>query len=332
VALPVGLGLVVGVGLWWNSRSSVVEAPPPERRCGVALGLFASDPAYDYGPLLDEVVDHGATDVLLSVPWVQASVHSDHLAPQDGQSPSNITLERTLEQARARGLAVSLMPVVRLDARAPGVWRGALDPADRDAWFSAYAELMHDHAILAQRHGAVRLVLGSELSSLEPEVDRWTALVSRVRAHFDGRLTWSANWDRFDHLPFWDHLDEVGVSAWFEVGDHPAAGWDAPIARMRAVSEHTGKPVVLTEVGYPARATAAHRPWDHSGPATPHVRIQAQLFEVFFERFRSVAEVHAVFVWNWFGHGGHADAGYSPRGRPAAQVLKRAYTQWCPQG
>jgi hypothetical protein len=326
------LVVVVAGAIWALDRTDRPPEGPvaPHRRCGVALGLFASTPDYDYAHLLDEIADHGATDVLLSVPWVQPTVTSSHLAPRDGQSPSSATLDRTITQAHDRGLAVSLMPVVRLETVQRGVWRGALQPEDRTAWFTDYTALMLDHADRAERLGATRLVLGSELSSLEGDSARWTTLITTVRTRFSGRLTWSANWDRFEDVPFWHHLDEVGVSAWFEVGDTPARGWQVPKQRLQAMSRKTGKPILLTEVGYPARSTAADRPWDHQGPATPDLPLQARLFEAFFAAFHAEDTVHDVFIWNWFGIGGQADAGYTPRGRPAAAVIKRAYTQWCP--
>ena len=325
VAVAVGVGVVVTSG-----RPDVASDPvPAERRCGVALGLFASEPDYDYALLLDEVADVGATDVLLSVPWVQADVTSSHLAPMAGQSPSDATLERTIAQARDRGLAVGLMPVVRLEQTADGVWRGALQPADRGAWFAAYGDLLRAHAELADRAGVDRLVVASELSSLEADTERWRPLIADVRQRFGGTLTWSANWDRFEAVELWDALDEVGVSAWFELGDDPETGWSRPKARLRAMAEAVGKPIVLTEVGYPARSTAALRPWDHTGPAQVDVDLQAELFELFVREVHAEPAIHTIYVWNWFGLGGHADAGYSPRGRPAAGVLKRAYTRWC---
>lgn len=328
--LPVG-GAVALAGLLSLSGPSFDPAvnPPVGRRCGVGLGLFASTPDYDYAPLLAEIVAHGATDVLLSVPWVQLDRTSSHLAPQPGQSPSGSTLVQTLTQAHELGLTVSLMPVVRLERRSQGEWRGALEPRDPEAWFAAYGGLLLEHAALAEQHGAARLVVGSELSSLEGQSERWRALIGEVRERFSGTLTWSANWDRFEQVAFWDALDEVGVSAWFELGADPERGWDEPIRRLRTIAETTGKPVVLTEVGYPARATAALRPWDHSGPATVDVALQATLFALFFRRFHHETPVRSVFVWNWFGHGGRADAGYSPRGRPAAREVKRAYSGWC---
>ena len=328
-ATRAGLALVataLSLGVAWVDEPAVV--PSADRTCGVALGLFASDPGWDYGPMLEEIADHGATGVLLSVPWVQSGLTASTLGPRPGHSPSAETLARTLDQAAAHGLAVSLMPVVRLETRAPGVWRGALQPADRAAWFDAYGGLLLAHAEVAEAHGVARLVVGSELSSLEDD-PRWPALIAATRARTAARLTWSANWDRFEQVPFWGDLDEVGVSAWFELGGRPEAAWAAAADRLEAVSAATGKPVLLTEVGFPARASAAVRPWDHAGPAAPRPALQARLFDAFFDHAAAWPVASGAFVWNWFGHGGTLDSGYSPRGRPAAAVMKRHYRRWC---
>src|SRR5438309_1600046 len=88
-------------------------APAPSRTSdavrGIALGLFASDPEYDYGPLLGEIVAHGATDVLLAVPWYQSTASTHDLAALPGRSPSETTIARTLAQARKTELRIGLM-------------------------------------------------------------------------------------------------------------------------------------------------------------------------------------------------------------------------------
>jgi len=45
--------------------------PPAEKQRGVALGLFAEDVSFSYGPLLAEIVALGATHVALVVPLYQ---------------------------------------------------------------------------------------------------------------------------------------------------------------------------------------------------------------------------------------------------------------------
>src|SRR5690606_31839344 len=119
-------------------------------------------------------------------------------------------------QARASGLRVGVMPIVHLLHREPHEWRGMLAPADGlDTWFARYSDEVRALATIAEREHVSRFVIGSELSSLEVYADRWRALALEIRARFSGTLTYSANWDRLDAVPFWDAVDEIGLTAYF---------------------------------------------------------------------------------------------------------------------
>ena len=98
--------------------------------------MFASDPAWDYGPMVDEIRARGATDVLVVVNAVQSNRFASDIELRAGRSPNIATIERTLGQVRAAGMRAALMPVVRLEARAPYEGRAVIAPADgRDARF-----------------------------------------------------------------------------------------------------------------------------------------------------------------------------------------------------
>lgn len=315
-------------------RSLPARAPldlgaPPR---GIALGLFASDPRYDYGPLLAEIAARGARDVLLVTVWFQSGLSTHDIAPDPARSPSAETLRRAIAQARARGLRVGVMPLVRLRQEGPGVWRGALRPADLGAWFRAYEAFLAQAATLAEEGGAARLVVGSELSSLEGEAERWRALIRRTRSRFSGRLVYSANWDHAQALPFADELDELGVSAYFPLGgggERPplsalVAAWRGPLELLARLRARYGKPLLLTEIGYPARAGAADEPWRVDVEAELDLELQARLFDAFRLAVLERGDVlDGFYVWNWFGFGGPSDGGYSPRGKPAAAAVER---------
>ncbi len=304
-------------------------APAPER--GVALGLFASDPRYDYGPLLDEIRDLGATDVELDVVWTQHDRRSARIHRTRGITPDDATVLRTLRQAKARGLRALLFPIVRLEQRSAKEWRGRIDPAaGKDAWFSSYGDFLDVMAGLAAQGGAAGLSVGSELVSLEDQEAHWRALIARARARFPGRLLYSANWDHFDEVPFWDAVDEVGVTGYFELATDDAlpsaaaldAAWGAPRAALVALKERTHKPLVVTEVGYPSLVGAAHRPWDETRVAAVDVLGQARLISSFCRAMVGAGVVDGFYVWNWFGTGAQ-DGSYSPRGKPAAADVAR---------
>lgn len=299
---------------------------------GVGLGLFATDADYDYGHMLDEIVAHGATDVLVVLTWYQRDLKSHEIGPRAGFSPSDATVVRTLRQARERGLRVSLLPIVRLEKHTPTEWRGRIDPAaGHEVWFEHYGRYLLRMATLAQQAGIERFGVGSELLSLERHEASWRQLIGKVRERFEGKLYYSANWDHFDPIRFWDALDEVGVTAYFELtrGDERptkqqlAAAWRHPRYQLAALRARLKKPVVITEVGYPSLVSAARYPWDETRKGAIDLELQALLYEAFCDAFGEQPFLSGAYFWNWFGFGGESDSGYTPRKKPAADVMRR---------
>ena len=335
-ALVVGL-VAVGVGRVNGADEATRNAGTTSGEVrGVALGLFASDPEWDYGPMVDEIEARGATDVLVVVNAVQSNRFASDIDLKPGSSPSRETIERTLEQVRAAGMRAALMPVVRLEARAPYEWRGVIAPADGlDAWFESYRALVLPLADMANARGVERFVVGSELGSLEAYDTRWRTLITDVRARFDGTVTYSANWDRAEDVPFWDALDEVGLTAYFPLGNDVsptglALAWQSPLEAVDALSARTGKPVLVTEVGYASRADAGARPWDDTGSGEIDLEAQKLLYRGFCDALTGAPTVSGFFVWNWFGFGGPRDTGFSPRGKPAAAELSKCFAREWP--
>jgi hypothetical protein len=368
IALLLGLFVALTVGAGRDVRAGEEHDALGSRSVkGVALGLFASDPDWDYGPMLRELSARGATDVLLVV---QLSQHdrfaSDLTFASSGatHAPTERTLVRTLRQARALGLRVGLMPIVHLRRREAHEWRGMLAPADGiDTWMRRYRAVLLPLAERAEAEGVTRFVIGSELSSLEPFDDAWRALARDVRARFSGTLVYSTNWDRLrgeatlPPVAFWDAVDEIGLTAYFPLtstDDAPSEealidAWRAPHAAIAELSRRTGKPIVLTEVGYPSRRGALRAPWDDGARGPLHdgsrstgdptsargdddVRVdleqQRRGFAAFCEVFAASDAIEGFYAWNWFGIGGARDDGFTLRGKPAAAELERCFARW----
>jgi len=308
------------------------RAEPTSFVRGVGLGLFATDAEYDYGTLLREIAEHGATDVLIAVSWYQDDVRAHEIAPRQGFSPSNKTVSRTLDQARALGLRTALLPIVRLTHRTRDQWRGRITPdAGVDVWFTHYRAFIITMATLAEQHGASRFSVGSELLSMERHEGHWRALIDDVRGAFTGTLLYSANWDHFDPIRFWDALDEIGVTAYFELTTDDARpsvdtlvqAWTRPRIELMRLKREVQKPLIITEVGYPSRTTAARAPWDETRDAPLDLSLQSSLYDAFCRGFRGQGVIEGVYFWNWFGFGGPKDTTYTPRGKPAADVMRR---------
>lgn len=325
---------VVAAALLLGGVAPPPARPPAAQIRGAGLGLFASDPMWDYDGMLAEIADRGATDVLLVVPLVQRDVAAHDLRWEPGTSPSVATVRETVRQAKARGLRVGLLPIVRLEHRRPDEWRGVIRPeAGPKAWFDAYRTAIDPIVAIAADEGVARLGIGSELSSLEGYGASWRGLAAAVRARYGGELFYAVNWDRTAQVTFWDAVDSVGVSGYFELATEARSptdaelrrGWHGPRQALDALARRSGKPVFFAEIGYPSHALAAARPWDHVTEAPVDLTLQARLWAAFCDSFGPNDPLGGFYAWNWFGHGGPRDRGYTPRGKPAAAVLARCW-------
>jgi hypothetical protein len=322
------------------NSSSLATAAVPEaadvKQRGVALGLFAEDVSFSYAPLLQEIAALGATHVSLVVPFYQVNGASTALKLHTRLSPSLEAIADAIRLSRRAGLEVTLFPIVRLsEPRNPKEWRGTLAPADRDAWFASYGSLLADLASLGALTGASRLAVGSELSSLDSDLARWRPLVERMRALFAGTLMYSANWDHYQDARLYELVDEIGLVAYFNLRENDGPS-DVPAltARWRSLRREIelnlgayAKPLVLTELGYRSRTGATAAPWDETPGGVPDVDEQTRAFQAFRQAWiahgPTPSRLAGLYLWNWYGYGGPATTSYTPRGKPAVEVVRQ---------
>jgi hypothetical protein len=206
--------------------------------------------------------------------------------------------------------------------------------ADWRVWFRNYAGYILAHAREAQDAGADMLCVGRELdlTVLRREAD-WRDLIRRIRDLYHRPLTYSANFDTYRGLPFWDALDFIGVSAYFNLSEAPdpspaelAQGWDRALLPLAELSRRFDRPVLLTEVGYPAIAGAAKAPW-REGPGPADAWLQSRLYEAALTAASQRPWIVGAFPWLWEGtvEPPFRDPSYSIRGKPAAFTLARWY-------
>ncbi len=317
-----------------DERLSVPPSPDPRQR-GVALGLFAEDVSFSYAPLISEISALGATHVSLVVPLYQDNGASTQLGLHTRFSPTLEGIAEAIRQSQRAGLEVTLFPIVRLlHPRDPDEWRGTLKPASRDAWFASYGEVMGALASLATLTGASRLVVGSELSSLDGDLPRWRELIVRLRALFPGTLVYSANWDHYKDAALYELVDEQGVVAYFDLraangpSDVPSltARWRDLRRQIESFFAGSDKPFVLTEVGYRSRQGCTAAPWEETGGGVVDPDEQTRGFEAFRQAWLTGpnrSRLAGLYVWNWYGYGGPQTTGYTPRGKPALDVVRR---------
>lgn len=308
-----------------------LPAPPPMPQQGVALGMYFLDDQRSYSSYLWEISQLGATHVSMVVAWSQPDVRDPSIASRPERTVSDADLLAAIGSAHAFGLQVMLFPIVWVEERAPGEWRGRIEPDDLDAWWTAYNAFILHYAALAEAADVELLSVGSELGSMEPYDERWRDLIARTRNAYGGELLYSANWDHYDRTPFWDAVDYIGVTGYHELTDIEehvpdvdgiASAWAPIVADLSALADRHDRDLVVTELGYVSQRGAARRPWDYTRAGTVDLDAQYDLYRGTYRAWHDAPRLGGVYFWNWFGAGGASDNGYSPRNKPAEQVVR----------
>ncbi|HZS40509.1 MAG TPA: hypothetical protein VFF06_26940 [Polyangia bacterium] len=247
-------------------------------------------------------------------------------------------LHAEVAQAHGLGLKVALKPHVWI---AGGDWPGDLkwpnDAAWR-RWFASYRAFILRYAAIAERDHYDLLVLGTELKSATAnDSAAWRALIADLRRAFHGPLTYAANWDEAERVPFWDALDFVGVDAYAPIAKKPGAAepelcaaWSLLAKDLESLSRRTGKRILLTEIGYRATRDAALAPatWPESDPAPRYDPAhQASCFRAALSGLWGKPWLAGLYVWKWFtdDRDEQGPTDFSPSGKPAEAVLGEFY-------
>ena len=246
-------------------------------------------------------------------------------------SETHERLVRSVQQARAAGLRVMLKPQlwgrrfsgdIRFERR-----------EDFDQWFGQYRRWILHYARMAELYGVELLSIGNELNGVSIHENAWRELIHAVRRVYHGPITFAANWDEeFERIRFWDELDYAGVNFYFPLAEEgglpdPASPrMQELVARMAALSERFGKPVLFTEIGYPSLTTAAAEPWREPS-AAPDPELQRRCYQAVFEAFTAQPWFAGFYWWKWpsHGRGGALDVSHNPIGKPALTVLREWY-------
>ncbi len=297
---------------------------------------------YNSAPALQQLADAGANTVTLVTTWYLDSVYSTDIYRTQGTA-SDDSLRYAIQQARARGLQVLLKP--HIDTH-DGQWRAMINPGDANAFFASYTAMMNHYADLASQQGVLGLCVGAELISMSnnPAYDsRWRTLIGGIRARFGGTLTYSANWggegftEEYPKIPFWDALDQLGISAYFELSGNTTpsvqslnaswANWKA--TKIAPFQQRWNKPVFFTEVGYRSVDGAARQPWNWDASGSLDTQEQVDCYESLFQTWGSVPWFVGAAFWQWDTNANVSGTStdYPIQNKPAYGTMRNWFTQ-----
>jgi hypothetical protein len=171
---------------------------------------------------------------------------------------------------------------------------------------------------------------------MNDKLDEWTETINGIRAIYKGSLTYSSNWDNYRSVKIWNQLDLIAMNSYWTFGEkktkeQPTVAeikqtWAKIQNELLAFQKEQDKPILFSEVGWCSMANMAYQPWDYTIPASEaplDLDLQRRLYEGFFETWYGRKELGGFSIWEWDPEtGGPKDRGYTPKGKPAEDVLK----------
>jgi hypothetical protein len=285
----------------------------------------------EYRKSIDEIVDVGADTVLFVLDAKMENGTSSRIYLDMRLTPNPNQLGGLIDYAKSKKLRVVVMPIVLLDAAKGNEWRGTIKPDDWYGWWDSYRSMLYHYCWICEGHGADVLVIGSELVSTEQQIDQWRKTIGMVRDTFKGMITYSANWDHYKDIPFWNDLDLIAMNSYYKLGDNNKVTVDeivknwAPIQKnLHNFQQTIGRPLIFLEVGWCSQANAPSEPWDYTQETVSiDMAVQNRLYEGFFRSFHGVPWFGGFMIWEWPpGDGGKDNRGYTPEAKPAEQTLR----------
>ncbi len=333
---------------------SLPDDGPPIKpsRAGELRGMTLQVQSYWEGnpfeKYVDEIAETGANTICLTLAAFQENASSNSLFIEYRKVPSVKRLKGLINLAHKRGLRVVLMPMVLLEKPRSREWRGKINPPDLNYWWKHYENYILFYAQVAAETKTEVFIIGSELNDLEGQTRLWIQLIKKVRGvykrnAYKGQLSYSANWDHYEHVDWWGHLDLIGMTVYYDlVGKKKPTlnvmmkSWK-PIKKkilawQRRVSASVKKPmpILFTEVGWPNQVGCAREPWNYYvNDDKPDPVTQDNCFKAFFKTWKGEKSVAGVLIWEWRNHpeqvGGMEDTSYVPTGKPAMKTIREYF-------
>ena len=276
------------------------------------------------------------------VTWYQPSITANAMAPSSTQTPTDVAVRQAIQEFHNQGIKVMLKPHVDVND-AVSSWRGNINPASPDTWFSNYTQFMVQYAQMADSLGVEMLCIGTELKTVSGAANqaRWYSVIDAIRAVYRGALTYAANatsaGDEFTSVSFWDRVDVIGLDGYFALTNHAdptlaqlVAAWRRNSSGLDLVATVTNfynahqKPIIFTEIGYKSSAGANTEPWNYSHVGAYDPTEQRNCMDAAFTVWSQWSSwLKGFFWWDWPVPAPSAsDTDYNPRGKPAADLLR----------
>ncbi len=245
----------------------------------------------------------------------------------------------SIRLAKAQGLHIMLKPQVWMR----GAWVGDMDfsrESDWKIWEDSFRDYIMTFVDIAIEHDVEMICVGTEFRNAVKEREQfWRNLIREIRSKYSGKLTYSANWDDYEKVPFWDMLDFIGISAYFPLSEYDTPNqyylsfrWNKTVNKLEKYSKKIGRPILFTEYGYLSVDGAAGKTWlleKKVHDLDINEKAQANALGALYSAFWDEDWWMGGFLWKWFpngqGHEGYPERDYTPQGKLGQDVVAKWY-------
>lgn len=270
-------------------------------------------------------------------PQNEASVRFGNGHQWWGETPEGA--EETIRLAKESGLKVMLKPQVWIH----GAWVGDMEFEEESDWLkweNDYKKYILTFAEIAEKHNVELLCIATEFKKAAIQRERyWRTLIASIREIYKGDLTYSANWDEFEKMPFWDALDIIGISSYFPINEDPQPSisklkkaWVPVKKKIDRLSQKHGKSVLFTEYGYLSVDGCTGKTWileKKRNELPTNQKAQCNALIALYESFADEDWWAGCFYWKWYpsGYGRHRSRAndYTPQGKLAEDTIREWY-------
>ena len=270
-------------------------------------------------------------------------------------SSSDLALASAAAAAREREMSVLL--ALEVLSGPGGSWADNLSwtgEGDTLEFFERYGRVAQHYALLAELVQAETFCFGANLREVsrtdpkatvrDPELFEqrragWRELIQRLHAAYHGTLTYSFRFPvEGSESAFLEQLDAVGVGLYPRVAQPGRVPSDEELRRNLRhelqqaldLAVRWNKPLVLVQLGFPARADSWFSPTVPRGARDPlaQQRFYEALADVLAGKLENGAMLRGYYLWNWpvGSPGSDAPTGdFGLRGQPAESALRRLF-------
>lgn len=252
-----------------------------------------------------------------------------------GERPEAI--RHCVQLAHEEGLQVMLKPHIWIGH---GTYTGHYVCETEEEWKEleeSYHSYILEFVKIAQEEKVAVFSIGTEWGAfVEARPKFWKSLIKDVRAAYDGKVVYAANWDDYQDVSFWEDLDYIGIDSYFPLSEkgNPRLSeliksWREIMPKIEAFALKERKKVIFTEFGFKSTSIATVEPWVHKDGGRFSEKVQNLAYKSFFATVWKQSWFAGGFVWKWYHNhsraGGQGDRDFTPQNKLAEETIRRNY-------